>query len=79
MEMRPRVIDSVANFVAPGGRLVVVTRGREDDEEPELLPWPLSRRDLSRFEEDGLMQLNFVQMIGEDDGQPRFAVEYERH
>lgn len=78
MEMRPRVIDSVASFVAPGGHLVVVTRGREDDEQPELLPWPLSRRDLSRFEEDGLMQLNFVRMIGDDDGQARFVVEYER-
>ncbi|HEX2640336.1 MAG TPA: class I SAM-dependent methyltransferase [Pyrinomonadaceae bacterium] len=78
MEMRPRVIDSVANFVAPGGKLVVVTRGREDDEEPEMLPWPLSRRDLRKFEENGLMQLNFVQMIDEDDGQTRFVVEYER-
>jgi SAM-dependent methyltransferase len=78
MEMRPRVIDSMASFVTPGGRLVVVTRGREDDEQPEMLPWPLSRRDLSKFEEDGLMQLNFVQMIDEDDGQTRFVVEYER-
>ncbi len=28
MEMRPRVMDAVAAFVAPGGRLLVVTRGR---------------------------------------------------
>src|SRR5215813_5974994 len=33
MEMRSKVIDAIAAFVAPAGRLVVVTRGREDDEQ----------------------------------------------
>lgn len=81
MEMRPRVIDSVASFVAPGGKLVVVTRGREDDEQPERLPWPLSRRDLKRFKEKGLKQTDFVEMVADDEveEQRRFVVEYERH
>jgi SAM-dependent methyltransferase len=78
MEMRSRVIDSIASFVAPGGRLVVVTRGREDDEQPEQLPWPLSRRDLQQFEEDGLKQTDFVEMWDDEDEQVRFVVEYER-
>lgn len=77
LEMRPRVIDSIAAFVAPGGKLVVVTRAREDDEEPELLPWPLSRKDLSQFRENGLKEISFTEVPDDDDGR-RFVVEYER-
>jgi SAM-dependent methyltransferase len=79
LEMRPQVIDAVAAFVAENGRLVVVTRGREDDEEPDQMPWPLSRRDLKRFEENGLTQTDFVVMESEEEDEPpRFVVEYER-
>jgi SAM-dependent methyltransferase len=77
--IRPTVIDRVASFVAPGGELVVVTRGREDDEKPELLPWPLSRRDLSRFLENGLEEMSFEIMPPDDDGDTdRFIVQYHR-
>ena len=76
LEMRPKVLDAIAAFVAPKGRLVVVTRGRENDEEPDVLPWPMSRRDLSRFEKNGLKQNDFVEMPGEEDEPPRFVIEY---
>lgn len=80
LEMRPRVIDAIANFVEfPDGKLVVVTRGREDDEIPPELPWAVSRRDLSRFEANGLQQIHFEEML--DDEEPpvnRFVVEYKR-
>ena len=79
MEMRERVIDSVARFVADDGELVVVTRGREDDEEPEQLPWPLSRRDLSRFETFGLKQTDFRIVPGDEDPPVnRFVVHYKK-
>jgi SAM-dependent methyltransferase len=79
LEMRPSVIDAIAAFVAENGKLVVVTRGREDDEEPNEMPWPLSRRDLSRFEQNGLMQTDFAVMAAEKENEPhRFVVEYER-
>ncbi|MGI8786129.1 MAG: class I SAM-dependent methyltransferase [Pyrinomonadaceae bacterium] len=79
LEMRPRVIDAIANFVAPRGRLIVVTRGRADDEVPLELPWALSRRDLSRFETNDFRQTHFETMPG-DEEEPieRFVVEYER-
>lgn len=77
IEMRPQVIDAVAGFVARGGKLVVVTSGREDDEETDVLPWPLSRRDLSRFGENGLKEVSFTEMPDDEDGR-RFVVEYER-
>lgn len=78
LEMRPKVIDSIAAFVTRGGHLVVVCRGRENDEEPEQLPWPLSRRDLSQFEKNGLTQIDFQEIWDEEDEQKRFIVEYER-
>ena len=79
IEIRPKVIDAIANFVAPNGKIVVVTRGREDDEIPPELPWALSKKDLSQFEKNGLQQTHFEEMW--DDEEPpirRFVVEYER-
>lgn len=79
LEMRERVIDSIAHFVAENGRLTVVTRGREDDEQPLELPWALSRRDLSRFAFNNLKQTYFKEMPGDEDVPiVRFVVEYER-
>lgn len=77
MEMRTKVIDAIANFVKFQGQLVVVTRGREDDEIPAELPWALSRKDLSRFEENGFRQIGFAEMPGDEEPPiPRFVVEY---
>lgn len=80
IEMRPQTIDAVASFVAPEGMLVVVCRGREDDEEVDEVPWPLSRKDLSRFEHNGLRQVSFEIMPDETDDlpAPRFVVKYVR-
>jgi SAM-dependent methyltransferase len=78
MEMRRGVIDAIAAFVAPRGELVVVTRGREDDEQPVELPWPLSRKDLSRFETHRLKQTDFRIYPGDDPPVPRFVVQYQR-
>lgn len=77
LEIRPQVIDAISSFVAPQGRLVVVTRGRTNDEIPPELPWALSPKDLSRFVENGLRQVFFEEMFG-DEEQPikRFVIEY---
>lgn len=79
LTMRPQVIDAVAAFVAEKGKLVVVTRGREDDVEPDELPWPLSRKDLSQFEVNGLRQIDLQTFPPENEGEPdRWVIEYER-
>ena len=79
LEIRPKVIDAISAFVAEKGRLVVVARGREDDEEPIELPWALSRKDLSQFGANGLKQIHFEEMWGdEEEPVKRFVVEYER-
>lgn len=79
LEMRPQVIDAISEFVAAKGKIVVVTRGRKNDEIPSELPWPLSRKDLSRFEENGFRQTFFEEMQGDEEPPiPRFVVEYEK-
>lgn len=80
LEMRPQVIDAIANFVEFRGKLLIVTRGREDDEIPPEMPWALSKKDLSRFEANNFKQINFVEMLG-DEEEPirRFIVEYEKN
>jgi SAM-dependent methyltransferase len=80
LEIRPKVIDAIANFVEfPNGKLVVVTRGREDDEIPPEMPWALSRADLLRFEANNLQQTYFEEMLGDEEPPiPRFVVEYEK-
>ncbi len=78
LDWRPRVIDAISAFANSTGEILVVTRGREDDVEPDELPWPMSRKDLSRFEANGFIQTDFMQMPGEDDEPPRFVVAYRR-
>lgn len=79
LEMRTATIDAIASFVKPEGRLLVVTRGRDDDDEPEQLPWPVSRRDLSRFETHGMVQRSFTKLASLEEDEPdRFVVLYER-
>lgn len=79
IEMRQKTMGAIAAFVAPGGRLVVVTRGRGDDEEVDELPWPISRRELTWFHDAGLKEKSFAVYPADEDDEPeRFVVEYVR-
>ncbi len=79
LEMRPQTIDAIANFVEFKGKLLIVTRGREDDEIPTELPWALSKKDLSRFETNHFKQTVFKEMLGDEEPPiRRFVVEYEK-
>jgi SAM-dependent methyltransferase len=79
LEIRPDVIDEIAKFVKKDGKLLVVTRGREDNEVPLELPWALSKHDLSRFEQNGLRENKFIEMFGNEEVPVRrFVVEYVR-
>ena len=78
VELRSRAIDRVASFVAAKGKLVVVTRGREDDEELGELPWPLSPKELARFESHGLDRIDFRDIRDAESGQRRFVAVYRR-
>lgn len=75
--LRARAARGVADLVAPGGRAVVVCRGRDEGEEVEGPPWPLARSDLAPFVEAGLREVAFVD-AREDGGGRLFTVEHRR-
>jgi SAM-dependent methyltransferase len=76
-EVRPQAARRMAELVAPGGTLLVITRGREPDEPADALPWPLVRDELDVFVEAGLEQVRFDDVPSlEHSGGRRFRIEY---
>lgn len=58
-ELRPRAARKIAEFVKPGGRLLVIARGREPSDPEGDLPWPLTRAELDGFVRAGLAEESF--------------------
>jgi SAM-dependent methyltransferase len=78
-EIRPRAIERVADYVGPGGDLLVIARGREPSDPPGTMPWPLRRDELAAFERAGLEELRFEDfMDGETPPVRRFRIQYRR-
>ena len=79
-EIRSTAVASVASLLAPGGSLLVVARGREDSEEIQGPPWPLSHRELRGFNVAGLLESSFDDFLDTTREQPirRFRVHYLR-
>jgi len=54
-EWRPKAIEAIAQFVAPGGRLLAIARRRgEGEAEAAGPPWPLTREEMDGFRRAGL-------------------------
>ena len=76
-KLREKAVQQIASFVAPLGTLLVVTLGRDEEDEAGQLPWPLMRRELNGFVGNGLTEIDFRDAKCE--GQRRkFVVEYRR-
>ena len=56
LTVRAEAIQAVASTVASQGTLFIVTRVRETEEAPDGPPWPLSERELSQFQAQGLTE-----------------------
>ena len=77
--LRSDAMRRVASFVAPGGTLLVIARGRESSEPEGAMPWPLTRQELAVFEDAGLAVVEFEDYVdGEDPPVRRFRVNYLR-
>lgn len=77
VSLRDNCMRHIADFIAPGGQLWVMCVGREDDTEATGPPWPISRKELARFEENGLTQTLFESHVRPDD-YPQFRAVYQR-
>lgn len=73
---RSQAIANVANFVAPGGQVLIVCRGRDPQDDPGAMPWPLTHAELAECEQSGLHEISFEDVRNEDER--HFRVAYER-
>jgi len=64
--IRERAIEGAASLVKPGGKLLVIARGRAETDPPGEMPWPLTRRELLLFTHFGLRQESFEDYIDEE-------------
>ena len=52
--LRARAVPLIADWVAVGGVLCLIARGREESDPPGQMPWPLTAREVRAFEGAGL-------------------------
>jgi len=57
--LRAAAVDAIAAFIAPGGQLLLVARGREPDAPAPSVPWPLTRREVEAVTTRGLDLVRF--------------------
>lgn len=71
--MRPQAFRELAAVLAPGGRLLTVSRGRDLSDPPGELTWPLTEQELDQFAAAGLRRLSFEDYEDpEEPGKRRF-------
>jgi SAM-dependent methyltransferase len=78
-EARVVTIEKLARLLAPGGRVLVLCRGRDRTDPAGQLPWPLTRAELGLFAAHGLRERSFDDFLDhEDPPVRRFRALYER-
>jgi SAM-dependent methyltransferase len=78
-ELHGKCIEVIARLLKDHGKLLVITRGKEEDDEPGLMPWPLTREELYGFEKYGITLVTFEDYY--DNEQPpvrRFRALFEK-
>lgn len=77
-DARADAMASIARFVAPGGRLLVIARMRESSTPAAGPPWPLSAEDILGFVTHGLSAETVDQLPGPSDGKPHWRAVFRR-
>jgi len=75
-EPRREALLALPGFVAPGGTLLLIARGRDDDEPEGDLPWPLTKRELSTVAQ--LLTTESFEDYVDEEGRRRFRVTWTR-
>jgi SAM-dependent methyltransferase len=65
--LRKGAIEALSTFVAPGGTLLVVARGRDEDEPLSRLPWPLTPAEVRACGGDRLNLRSFDDFLDRQD------------
>ena len=56
----------LARLVAPGGRLLVFGRARDEHEDPGEMPWPLTRAEIESFHDHGFAEQSIVDFLDDE-------------
>jgi SAM-dependent methyltransferase len=75
-EPRRAALLALPGFVAPGGTLLLVARGRDEDDPEGDLPWPLTKRELSPVAQ--LLTTESFEDYADDEGRRRFRAVWTR-
>ena len=65
-ELRPSAAKAMSETLAPGGTLLVITRGRDESDPEGSMPWPLTAREVRELFE-GLGLLSFEDYVDDED------------
>ena len=77
VETHAEALSCLASTVRPDGRLFVICRGRDAEDERGQIPWPLSRADLAPLINLGLEEVSFEDYVDDEDPPVhRFRVVY---
>lgn len=76
--MRQQTVNAIADFVAPGGSLLVVCIGIEQGAERTGPPWPLTEEELAHFQEAGLTEVETDIWPAQQEHHARYRVRFER-
>jgi SAM-dependent methyltransferase len=75
--LRKEAMRCISEFIAPGGTLLVICRGRNQDDETGQMPWPITQDELKEFLMCDFQLTNFEDF--KDNEEPpvrRFRAEY---
>ncbi len=74
---RRQAFHNAANLVKPGGLLLLIARGRGEDDSQGEMPWPLTRREL---EEEPTLHILSFEDYADNESPPvrRFRILYEK-
>jgi SAM-dependent methyltransferase len=77
--LRPGAMRAIAEFLRPGGMLLLIARGRDAADDEGQMPWPLTREELGEFFRAGLTETSFEDYFDpEEQTVRRFRVVFTR-
>ena len=76
-DLRKRAIGGIARFITPGGRLVIICRGRDAEDDTGTMPWPLTKNEIEQFSQYGLTEIRFDDYMDQEEPPARrFNIEF---
>jgi SAM-dependent methyltransferase len=77
--MRHEAIQRISAYVRPGGYLLLIARGRSEDDPEGTMPWPLLRSELNAFADYGLRPVIFEDVLDQQESPTRrFRICYRK-